>query len=192
LVVAASRGHVEAIKALLPVSSSIVCATKVFPSVCDNGFTSIVRRLLKAKLPDPSETYTSGLNAAAAKGHYEMVELLLPAIDRVGRPRRFGRTALMDAARAGHERVVDRLVAFVDQEACTQALVAALEAGHRRCALELSNHADLETAAHWVRSPVAKTVLRAITEKRKAEAEREAMGRSTPTLSDRHHPVTRL
>lgn len=192
LVAAASRGHVKVIKALLPVSSSIICATKVVPSVCDNGFTSIVRRLLKAKLPDPSETYTSGLNAAAAKGHVEIVELLLPAVERAGRPRRFGHTAIVGAAGAGHERVVERLAALVDKEACTHALVAALEAGHAQCAAELTRHADLDRAGQWVKGAGARTMLGALMAKLKADVEREAIAVSTPTVVKGDLPLTRL
>lgn len=192
LVAAASRGHVNVIRALLPVSSSIICATKVFPSVCYNGFTSIVRRSLKAKLPDPSETYTSGLNAAAAKGHAEIIELLLPASERADRPRRFGHKAVVDAAGAGHERVVERLVAFVDKEACTHALVAASEAGHARCAAELGGHADLDRAGQWVKSAGARTMLGALMAKLKADVEREEIAESAPTVVKGNLPLTRL
>lgn len=84
---AARSRHAGVVKLLLPVSSSIICATQVFPTVAALGHIPVLKVLLRARLPDAGDTYTLGLDLAARNGHASVVDLLIPAIERAGRPR---------------------------------------------------------------------------------------------------------
>lgn len=82
------------------------------------------------------------MDAAATNGHLDTVNVLIPAIIKAGAPRGFGNKAIYEAARAGHTRIVERLIGVVSQSACSHALAAAIEGGKRETAIALLDHAD--------------------------------------------------
>ncbi|AKC77742.1 ankyrin repeat domain-containing protein [Xanthomonas euvesicatoria] len=146
LIAACREGHLEVVKHLLPFSSKIQCAQHGFAAAAENNHVEVVEFLIEAGLPDPEDTHTSGLNAAAAKGHEQMVRTLLWAIVRTGyAPRDFGQEALLAAATMGHEGMVKSILEFAHKTAYPEAsLHAALGAGHDEAADILVPRVDLD------------------------------------------------
>ena len=144
---AVQEGNLRVVKLLLPVSSSILTATRIFPAAAAQGALGVVKLMLKAKLPDAAYTYQSGLDLAAVEGHVDVVSVLLEAIQKLDRPRRFGESAIFSAACRGHREIVTLLAPHVHQSACNIAVVAAIERGHRATATALMGYASFEAAA---------------------------------------------
>lgn len=187
---AADNGRLKALKLLLPVSSAIVCAMEILPNAAARGATDVVKIFLKAKLPDAGDTYASGLDVAAANGHLDTVNVLIPAIIKAGAPRGFGNKAIYEAARAGHTRVVERLIGVVSQSACSHALAAAIEGDKRETAIALLDHADHAEAERALYLPDSKLRLAALVAERQATQARKHLDDQTsvPVLK-RHRPV---
>ncbi|GAE49020.1 ankyrin repeat domain-containing protein [Xanthomonas arboricola] len=145
LIASCKEGHLEVIKHLLPFSSKIQCAQHGFAAAAENNHVDVVDFLIEAGLPDPEDTYTSGLNAAVAKGHEQLVRTLLWAIVRTGRaPRDFGQEALQFAARNGHAGIVKSILEFAHKTAYPElALHVALENGHDEVVDVLVRRVDL-------------------------------------------------
>ncbi|APO93719.1 ankyrin repeat domain-containing protein [Xanthomonas vesicatoria] len=145
LIASCKEGHLEVIKHLLPFSSKIQCAQHGFAAAAENNHVNVVDFLIEAGLPDPEDTYTSGLNVAVAKGHEQLVRTLLWAIVRTGRaPRDFGQEALQFAARNGHAGIVKSILEFAHKTAYPElALHVALENGHDEVVDVLIRRVDL-------------------------------------------------
>ncbi len=177
---AARSGHARIVKLLLPVSSSIICATQVFPTVAALGHIPVLKVLLKARLPDPGDTYTLGLDLAARNGHASVVDLLIPEIERAGRPRRCGLNAICEAAKAGHVDVVKRLISFVSRADCTAAMVGAFTEGKDAVLAALLPHADAMEAESRIYSIKGKVAFRRELDRIAAEAQCSALDMTTP------------
>lgn len=176
---AATHGHLNIMKLLLPVSSAIVCAMSILPNAAARGATDVIKILLKAKLPDPGDTYATGLDAAARNGHLDTVNVLIPAIIKAGAPGGFGNKAIYEAARAGHTRIVERLIVVVSQSACSHALAAAIEGDKRETAIALldyAHHAEAERALHL---PGSKARLAELIAERQAAEARKLLDEQT-------------
>ncbi|UXA49289.1 ankyrin repeat domain-containing protein [Xanthomonas prunicola] len=146
LIAACREGHLEVVKHLLPFSSKIQCALHGLAAAAENNHVDVVEFLIEAGLPDPEDTYTLGLNAAAAKGHERLVRTLLGAIVTTHRaPRDFGEEALRSAARNGHAGIVKSILEFAHKTAYPEfALHVALENGHDEVADILVRRANLD------------------------------------------------
>lgn len=177
---AARGGHARIVKLLLPVSSSIICATQVFPAVAALGHIPVLKVLLKARLPDPGDTYTLGLDLAARNGRASVVDLLIPEIERAGRPRRCGLNAICEAAEAGHIDVVKRLISFVSRADCTAAMVVAFTEGKDAVLAALVPHADAMEAESRIYSIKGKEAFRRELDRIAAEAQCSALNMDTP------------
>lgn len=132
LIAACKEGHLEVVKHLLPFSSKIQCAQQGLKAAAEQNHEAVVKFLIGAGLPDPEDTYSLGLNIAAAKGHAPLVRILLWAIVRTGfSPRDFGQAALFAAAKNGHVEVVKSVLEFAHKTAYPEAaLCAALLGAH--------------------------------------------------------------
>ncbi len=177
---AARGGHARIVKLLLPVSSSIICATQVFPAVAALGHIPVLKVLLKARLPDAGDTYTLGLDLAARNGHASVVDLLIPAIERAGRPRGCGSNAICEAAKAGHIDVVNRLISFVSRADCAAALADAFTKGKDAVFAALLPHADTVEAESHVCGIESKAAFRQELNRIAAEAQCIALDMDTP------------
>ncbi len=146
LVAACREGHLEAVKHLLPFSSKIQCALHGFAAAAENNHAEVVELLIEAGLPDPEDTYSLGLNAAASKGHATLVRTLLWAIIRTGHaPRDFGEKALFVAATKGDAGMVKSILEFAHKTAYPEAgLFAALQNGHDEVADVLVRRVNLD------------------------------------------------
>ncbi|MBO9879727.1 ankyrin repeat domain-containing protein [Xanthomonas sp. D-99] len=146
LIAACKEGNLEVIKHLLPFSSKIQCAQHGFAAAAENNHVDVVDFLIEAGLPDPEDTYTSGLNAAVAKGHEKLVRTLLGAIVTTHRaPRDFGQEALRSAARNGHAGIVKSILEFAHNTAYPElALHVALENGRDEVADILVRRVNLD------------------------------------------------
>lgn len=102
--------------------------------------------MIEADLPDPEDTFSLGLNVAAAKGHEQLVQILLWAIVRTGHaPRDFGEQALLAAATKGDAGMVKSLLEFAHKTAYPEAgLFAALQNGHDEVADVLVRRVNLD------------------------------------------------
>lgn len=187
---AADNGRLKALKLLLPVSSAIVCATKILPDAAARGATDVIKAMLKAKLPDPGETYTDGLDAAAKNGHLDTVNVLIPAIIKAVAPHGFGNKAIYEAARAGHTRIVERLIGVVSQSACSHALAAAIEGGKQETAIALLDHADHAEAERALHPSDSKSRLaELIAERQAAQARKHLDDQTSVPALKRHRPA---
>lgn len=132
LFAACRAGHLEVVKHLLPFSSKIQCAQRGFEAAAEHNHEAVIKFLIGAGLPDPEDTYSLGLNIAAARGHVSLVRTLLWAIVRTGfAPRDFGQEALFVAAKNGHAEVVKSVMEFAHKTAYPEAaLYAALLGAH--------------------------------------------------------------
>ncbi|MBZ2682155.1 ankyrin repeat domain-containing protein [Xanthomonas perforans] len=146
LIAACREGHLEVVKHLLPFSSKIQCAQHGLAAAAENNHADVVEFLIEAGLPDPEDTYTLGLNAAAANGHERLVRTLLGAIVTTHRaPRDFGEEALQSAARTGHVGIVKSILEFAHKTAYPElALHVALENGHDEVADILVRRVNLD------------------------------------------------
>ncbi|ASN11388.1 ankyrin repeat domain-containing protein [Xanthomonas citri] len=146
LIAACKEGHLEVIKHLLPFSSKIQCALHGFAAAVENNHTEVVELLIEAGLPDPEDTYSLGLNVAAAKGHEQLVRTLLWAIVRTGHaPRDFGQEAMITAATNGNVSIVKSILEFAHKAAYPAAgLFAALQNGHDEVADVLVRRVNLD------------------------------------------------
>lgn len=187
---AADNGRLKALKLLLPVSSAIVCAMEILPNAAARGATEVIKVLLKAKLPDPGDTYATGLDVAATNGHLDTVNLLIPAIIKAGAPRGFGNRAIHEAARAGHTRIVDRLIGIVSQSACSHALAAAIVAGKQETAIALLDYADHAEAERALHLPDSKSRLAGLIAEQGALQARNCLNEQTMAgVMKRHRPA---
>lgn len=177
---AARSGHAGIVKLLLPVSSSIISATRVFPAVAELGNIPVLKVLLKARLPDAADAYTLGLDLAAGNGHASVVDLLIPEIERAGRPRRCGLNAICEAAKAGHVDVVKRLISFVSRADCAAAMVGAFTEGKDAVLAALLPHADVMEAESRIYSIEGKAAFRRELDRIAAEAQCSALDMTTP------------
>lgn len=146
LIAACKEGHLEVVKHLLPFSSKIQCAQHGFVAAAENSHVDVVEFLIEAGLPDPEDTFSLGLNVAAAQGHEQLVRTLLWAIVRTGRaPRDFGRRAMLTAASAGNASVVKSILEFANKACYPEGgLVAALRNGHDEVADVLVRRVNLD------------------------------------------------
>ncbi|WP_226426467.1 ankyrin repeat domain-containing protein [Xanthomonas sp. MWU16-30325] len=146
LIAACREGHLEVIKHLLPFSSKIQCAQHGFAAAAENNRAEAVEFLIEAGLPDPEDTYTLGLNAAAAKGYEELVRTILWAIVRTGHaPRDFGRKAMLTAATAGNTSILKSVLEFANKASYPEeGLVAALRNDRDEAADVLVRRANLD------------------------------------------------
>lgn len=177
---AARGGHARIVKLLLPASSSIICATQVFPAVAALGHIPVLKVLLKARLPDAGDTYTLGLDLAARNGHASVVDLLIPAIERAGRPRGCGSNAICEAAKAGHPDVVKRLISFVSRADCAAAMAVAFTEGKDAVVVALLPHADAMEAESHIYGMESKAAFRRELDRIAAEAQCSALDMTTP------------
>ncbi|APO94860.1 ankyrin repeat domain-containing protein [Xanthomonas vesicatoria] len=146
LIASCKEGHLEVIKHLLPFSSKIQCAQHGFAAAAENNHVDVVEFLIEAGLPDPEDTYTLGLNVAAAKGHEQLARTLLWAVIRTGHaPRDFGEKALFAAATKGDAGMVKSILEFAHKTAYPEAgLFAALQNGHDEVANVLVRRVNLD------------------------------------------------
>ncbi|AOY63305.1 ankyrin repeat domain-containing protein [Xanthomonas citri pv. glycines] len=146
LIAACREGHLEVVKHLLPFSSKIQCAQHGFAAAAENNHAEVVEFLIEAGLPDPEDTFSLGLNVAAAKGHEQLVRTILWAIVRTGyAPRDFGEKALFAAATEGDAGMVKSLLEFTHKTAYPEAgLFAALQNGHDEVADLLVRRVNLD------------------------------------------------
>lgn len=146
LIAACKEGHLEVIKHLLPYSSTIQCAQHGLAAAAENNHAGVVDFLIEAGLPDPEDTYTSGLTVAAAKGHEQLVRTLLGAIVTTHRaPRDFGEDALQSAAKDGHVGIVKSILEFAHKTAYPElALHVALKNGNDEVADILVRRVNLD------------------------------------------------
>lgn len=146
ILAACREGHLDVVKHLLPFSSKILCAQYGFEEAAKNNRSEVVEFLIEAGLPDPEDTFSLGLNAAAAKGYEELVRTILWAIVRTGRaPRDFGRRAMLTAASAGNASVVKSILEFANKACYPEGgLVAALRNGHDEVADVLVRRVNLD------------------------------------------------
>ncbi|MBV6856457.1 ankyrin repeat domain-containing protein [Xanthomonas campestris pv. zingibericola] len=146
LIVACREGHLEVVKHLLPFSSKIQCAQHGFAAAVENNHVDVVEFLIEAGLPDPEDTFSLGLNVAAAQGHEQLVRTLLWAIVRTGHaPRDFGQEAMITASSNGNASIVKSILEFANK-ACypEDGLVAALRNGHDEVADVLVRRVNLD------------------------------------------------
>ncbi|WP_017172609.1 ankyrin repeat domain-containing protein [Xanthomonas phaseoli] len=146
LIAACREGHLEAVKHLLPYSSKIQCAQHGLAAAAENNHVEVVEFLIEAGLPDPEDTFSLGLNAAASKGHATLVGRLLWAIVKTGHaPRDFGEKALFAAATKGDAGMVKSILEFAHKTAYPEAgLFAALQNGHDEVADVLVRRVNLD------------------------------------------------
>lgn len=146
LIAACRAGHLEVVKHLLPFSSKIQCAQRGFEAAAEHNHEAVIKFLIGAGLPDPEDTYSLGLNIAAARGHAPLVRTLLWAIVRTGfAPRDFGQEALFNAAQNGHAEVVKSVLEFAHKTAYPEAaLYAALLGAHDAVADLLVRRVNLD------------------------------------------------
>ncbi|TXD42292.1 ankyrin repeat domain-containing protein [Xanthomonas campestris] len=146
LVAACREGHLEVVKHLLPFSSKIQCALHGFAAAAENNHAEVVEFLIEAGLPDPEDTFSLGLNAAAAKGHEQLVRTLLWAIVRTGHaPRDFGQEALLTAATNGNASIVKSVLEFANKACYPEGgLFEALQYGHEEVADLLVRRVNLD------------------------------------------------
>ncbi|WP_460198864.1 ankyrin repeat domain-containing protein [Xanthomonas campestris pv. passiflorae] len=146
LIAACREGHLEVVKHLLPYSSKIQCAQHGLAAAAENNHVEVVEFLIEAGLPDPEDTFSLGLNAAASKGHATLVGRLLWAIVKTGHaPRDFGEKALFAAATKGDAGMVKSILEFTHKTAYPEAgLFAALQNGHDEVADVLVRRVNLD------------------------------------------------
>ncbi|QDI02518.1 ankyrin repeat domain-containing protein [Xanthomonas cerealis pv. cerealis] len=146
LIAACRGGYLEVVKHLLPFSSKIQCAQHGFAAAAENNHVDIVEFLIEAGLPDPEDTFSLGLNVAAAKGHEQLVRTLLWAIVRTGQaPRDFGQEAMLTAATNGNASIVKSVLEFANKACYPEAgLFAALQNGHDEVADILVRRVNLD------------------------------------------------
>ncbi|MCP3042195.1 MULTISPECIES: ankyrin repeat domain-containing protein [Xanthomonas] len=146
LIAACREGHLEVVKHLLPYSSKIQCAQHGLAAAAENNHVEVVEFLIEAGLPDPEDTFSLGLNAAASKGHATLVGRLLWAIVKTGHaPRDFGEKALFAAATKGDAGMVKSILEFAHKTAYPEAgLFAALQNGHDEVADVLVRRVNLD------------------------------------------------
>ncbi|KUF27885.1 MULTISPECIES: ankyrin repeat domain-containing protein [Xanthomonas] len=146
LIAACREGHLEVVKHLLPYSSKIQCAQHGLAAAAENNHVEVVEFLIEAGLPDPEDTFSLGLNAAASKGHATLVGRLLWAIVKTGHaPRDFGEKALFAAATKGDAGMVKSILEFAHKTAYPEAgLFAALKNGHDEVADVLVRRVNLD------------------------------------------------
>ncbi|NIK53797.1 ankyrin repeat domain-containing protein [Xanthomonas arboricola] len=146
LVAACREGHLEAVKHLLPFSSKIQCALHGFAAAAENNHAEVVELLIEAGLPDPEDTYSLGLNAAASKGHATLVRTLLWAIVRTGHaPRDFGQEAMITAATNGNASIVKSILELANKACYPEGgLLTALQYGHEEVADLLVRRVNLD------------------------------------------------
>ncbi len=146
ILAACSEGHLDVVKHLLPFSSKILCAQYGVEEAAKNNRAEVVEFLIEAGLPDPEDTFSLGLNAAAAKGYEELVRTILWAIVRTGHaPRDFGRRAMLTAASAGNASIVKSVLEFANKACYPEGgLVAALRKGHDEVADVLVRRVNLD------------------------------------------------
>jgi len=146
LIAACKAGHLEVVKHFLPFSSKIQCAKRGLEAAAEHNHEAVIKFLIGAGLPDPEDTYSLGLNIAAAKGHVSLVRTLLWAIVRTGfAPRDFGQEALFVAAKNGHAEVVKSVMEFAHKTAYPKAaLYAALLGAHDAVADLLVRRVNLD------------------------------------------------
>ncbi|AKU50170.1 ankyrin repeat domain-containing protein [Xanthomonas arboricola] len=146
LIAACREGHLDVVKHLLPFSSKIQCALHGFAAAAENNHAEVVEFLIEAGLPDPEDTFSLGLNVAAAKGHEQLVRTILWAIVRTGHaPRDFGEKALFAAATKGDAGMVKSILEFAHKTAYPEAgLFAALQNDHDEVADVLVRRVNLD------------------------------------------------
>ncbi|OOW84920.1 hypothetical protein Xvtw_13290 [Xanthomonas campestris pv. vitiswoodrowii] len=146
LIAACREGHLEVIKHLLPFSSKIQCAQHGPAAAAENNHVDVVEFLIEAGLPDPEDTFSLGLNVAAAKGHEQLVRTLLWAIVRTGHaPRDFGQEAMITAATNGNASIVNSVLEFANKACYPEGgLFAALQYGHEEVADLLVRRVNLD------------------------------------------------
>ncbi|WP_126944212.1 ankyrin repeat domain-containing protein [Xanthomonas sp. BRIP62409] len=161
LIAACKEGHLEVIKHLLPFSSKIQCAQRGFAAAAENNHVDVVEFLIEAGLPDPEDTYSLGLNVAAAKGHERLMRTLLGAIVTTHRaPRDFGEEALQSAARTGHVGIVKSILEFAHKTAYPElALHAALRNGHDEVVDALVRRVNLDDVRDLITDEAIETKL---------------------------------
>nr|WP_289399831.1 ankyrin repeat domain-containing protein [Xanthomonas campestris]MDM7696750.1 ankyrin repeat domain-containing protein [Xanthomonas campestris pv. campestris] len=152
LIAACREGHLEAVKHLLPFSSKIQCALHGFAAAAENNHVDVVEFLIEAGLPDPEDTFSLGLNVAAAKGHEQLVRTILWAIVRTGHaPRDFGENALFAAATKGDAGMVKSILEFAHKTAYPEAgLFAALQNDHDEVADVLVRRVNLDNVRELI------------------------------------------
>lgn len=195
LIAACKEGHVEVVKHLLPYSSKIQCAQHGLAAAAENNHVDVVEFLIEAGLPDPEDTYSLGLNAAATKGHEHLVRTLLGAIVTTHRaPRDFGEEALQSAARTGHVGIVKSILEFAHKTAYPElALHVALENGHDEVADILVRRVNLDDVRDLITEEAIEAKLdEAIARVDTAKQRRELQSneRKRVAQSDTAEPVT--
>ncbi|MBV6811880.1 ankyrin repeat domain-containing protein [Xanthomonas campestris pv. pennamericanum] len=146
LIAACRQGHLEVVKHLLPFSSKIQCAQHGLAAAAENNHVDVVEFLIEAGLPDPEDTFSLGLNVAAAKGHEQLVRTLLWAIVRTGHaPRDFGQEAMITAATDGNASIVKSVLEFANRACYPEGgLFTALQYGHEEVADVLVRRVNLD------------------------------------------------
>ncbi|MBB3805273.1 ankyrin repeat protein [Xanthomonas arboricola] len=195
LIAACREGHLQVVKHLLPFSSKIQCAQHGFAVAAENNHVDVVEFLVEAGLPDPEDTFSLGLNAAATKGHEQLVRTLLGAIVATHRaPRDFGEEALQSAARTGHVSIVKSILEFAHKTAYPElALHVALESGHDEVAEILVRRVNLDHVRDLITDEVIEAKLdEAIARVDTAKQRRELQSneRKRVAQSDAAVPVT--
>jgi ankyrin repeat protein len=146
LIAACKEGHLEVVKHLLPYSSKIQCAQHGLAAAAEKNHVEVVEFLIEAGLPDPEDTFSLGLNAAAANGHEQLVRTLLWAIIITGHaPRDFGQEAMITAATNGNASIVKSVLEFANKASYPEGgLVTALQNGHDEVANVLVRRVNLD------------------------------------------------
>lgn len=205
LIAACRAGHQEVVKHLLPFSSKIQCAQRGFEAAAEHNHEAIIKFLIGAGLPDPEDTYSLGLNIAAARGHVTLVRTLLWAIVRTGfAPRDFGQAALFVAAKNGHAEVVKSVMEFAHKTSYPEAaLYAALLGAHDAVADLLVRRVNLDQVRELISDEGIKVRLdRSMARVAAAAQNKELRSNETSrergyeaaagSLPKRQHPARRL
>lgn len=162
----------------------------ILPDAAARGATDVIKILLRAKLPDAGDTYATGLDAAATNGHLDTVNVLIPAIIKAGAPRGFGNKAIYESARAGHTRIVERLIGVVSQSACSHALAAAIPGDKQETAIALLDHADHAEAERALYLPDRKSrLIKLIAEHQATQARKHLDDQTSVPALKQHRPA---
>ena len=105
---AATKGHLEIVKLLIPVSDPKSLDSEALRLAAENGHLEIVKLLIPVS--DPKSLGSYALRWAAAEGHLEIVKLLIPVSD----PKAGGSNALRWAVAEGHLEIVKLLIPVSD------------------------------------------------------------------------------
>ncbi len=108
---AATNGHLEIVKLLIPVSDPKAGGSYALRLAAENGHLEIVKLLIPVSYPKAHNSYA--LRWAAENGHLEIVKLLIPVSD----PKSLDSNALRWAAAEGHLEIVKLLIPVSDPKA---------------------------------------------------------------------------